>query len=183
MKNKNLKKAGSRLIILVMLAAPMMIMPLQTIRSAGNSYSPDNSIPVLQDTVKQKYDRTFRKVFTDPENGIEKKIELRYRAGELAEILVDGKSIPKSEFSKYDKLIKQAEAESEKITKDLKAASEELEKAMQELAKIDFKAMHEEISRSMEKFDQTYMEEVRKAIDQARSEIKKTDREIGRAHV
>jgi uncharacterized protein YukE len=177
MKNKNLQKACGRLMILTMLAAALMMMPLQTIRSAGNSSSPDNSNSVLQDTVKQKYDRTFRKVFTDPEDGIEKKIELRYRGGELTEILVNGKSVPKSEFSKYEKVIKQAEAESEKITKDLKAASEELEKAMQELAKIDFKGMHEEISRSMEKFDQTYMEEVRRAIDQARSEMEKIDRE------
>ncbi|MFO7574897.1 MAG: hypothetical protein R6W67_07045 [Bacteroidales bacterium] len=176
MKNQNSQKAIGKLLILTILTAPLMMVPLQTIGSAGSSTSHDNSFIVIQDTVKQKYDRTFRTVFTDTEDGIEKKIELRYRAGELKEILVNGKSVPQSEFSKYDRVIREAEADAEKIKKDLKAASEEIEKAMQELAKIDFKAMHEEISRSLEKFDQTYMEEVRKAIDQARSEIDKIDR-------
>jgi hypothetical protein len=182
MKSKNSEKPGSILMLLIMFALPLVIIP-QTIKSAGNSTSPDIIFSNLQDTVKQKYDRTFRTFFTDPEDGLEKKVELRYRAGALSEILVNGKAVPQSEFTKYDKIIKAAEADAEKIKKDLKAASEELEQAMQELAKVDFKAMHEEIARSMENFDQTYMEEVRKAIDQARSEIEKIDREKMRREI
>lgn len=145
---------------------------------------------VDQETVKVKFDRTFRTTFTDKKDNSVKKIELRYRGGELVEIVIDGENIQEKDFQKYSDIIRKAEADAEKIKKELLAIEEELKsslqemkmemkKAMEELDMAGSDAMNDEISRKLDLLADMRGDQVRDAIERARIEMERSRTESG----
>lgn len=126
---------------------------------------------VVQDTTaRQKYERTFRTIVTDPDDGVDKKIELRYKKnGELSEILIDGKTIAPSEHNKYRKVIEEAEADEKRVREELADLRADLEISMKEIGNIDFESIRAEIDLNME--------EVKRSLEQAKLEMEKIDME------
>lgn len=173
----NSQKAKNWYLLLTMIAVTMLMAPIQTARSADGSSESEYETSCSQDTVRQNFDRTYRTVYRDAGDGVEKKVELRYRAGILTEILVNGKPIPQSEFSKYDKVIREADADAEKIKKDLKAVSEEIEKAMQELDRVRRDVIIPEIERHRILAEQD-RERLRQEMERVRVETEKVRRDV-----
>lgn len=173
----NSQKAKNWYLLLTMIAVTMLMAPIQTARSADGSSESEYETSCSQDTVRQNFDRTYRTVYRDAGDGVEKKVELRYRAGILTEILVNGKPIPQSEFSKYDKVIREADADAEKIKKDLKAVSEEIEKAMQELDRVRRDVIIPEIERHRILAEQD-RERLRQEMERVRVETERVRREV-----
>jgi bla regulator protein blaR1 len=128
------------------------------------------SIVVQDTTARQKYERTFRTIITDPEDGVDKRIELRYKkSGELSEILIDGKTIAPSEHNKYRKVIEEAEADEKRVREELADLRADLEISMKEIGNIDFEAIRAELDINME--------EVKRSLEQAKLEMEKIDME------
>jgi|GEM_PF-5332699 len=137
-----------------------------------------------QDTGQVKYDRTFRTTFTDKSDNSLRKIELRYKGGVLVEIVVDGEKVPEKDFHKYSEAISKAEADAEKIRKDLLAMEEDIRKAMQdievdlkrateEIGKVDFDVINEEVRKNMEVVAYIGMDQIREAVERARIETER----------
>ena len=185
MKNNLLKGFGVRLKSVMMMTGLMALVVITT--ASGNSQTNNVATnpeageftiqhPVLQEMQQQKYERTFKTIINDPEDGIEKKVELRYnKDGDLYEVLVDGRLIPQSDHKKYQKIIDEATAEEKRLKVEMERVRTELDKVMKDISNIDFKAIRAEIDMNME--------EVRRAIEQSRREFENIDREAIRQDI
>jgi hypothetical protein len=179
MKNNLLKRFGVIIKSGMMMAGLMALAVITT--ASGNSQTnevaanPDTGEftiqqPVLQEIQQQKYERTFKTIINDPEDGIEKKVELRYnKEGNLTEVLVDGRLIPQADHSKYQKIIDEVTAEEKRLKEEMERVRIELDKVMKDISNIDFKAIRAEIDLNME--------EVRRSVEESRREIEKIDRD------
>lgn len=148
----------SRVIAVTFIA---VLASIVTLPSASGSKCKDNGFSIAQDTLK--YNKAFRTYVTDPADGIEKKIELRYKNDVLADVLIDGKLIKKEDYKKYEKIIDEAEADIIVVNRDTSSAKEEIKRAMEELRAIDFEAI--------QIFTEEEKAEIRIKIEEARKDI------------
>jgi len=86
-----------------------------------------------QDTEKGHYDRYYRTLITDPVTGREKLVELRYmKDGKLTEVLIDDKTLTRSERRKNEKIISKAMAEEKNTGKEVDELIEGIGRAVEE---------------------------------------------------
>ena len=158
MKRTKSTTLKSRVIAVAFLAVLTFIV---TLPSASGSTCEGDGFSIIQDTLK--YNKAFRTYVTDPADGIEKKIELRYKNEVLADVLIDGKLIKKEDYQKYEKIINEAEADIIVVNRETSSAKEEIKRAIEELRTIDFEAI--QILTEEEKA------EIRIKIEDARKDI------------
>jgi hypothetical protein len=120
-----------------------LLLLLPAAGSAANAYDYEIGAIPVQDTVK--YNKSLRTFVTDPSDGVEKKIELRYQDEVLTDVLIDGKRLKKEDYQKHEKIIRKAEAEIVDINRDASAAKEEIRRAMDEVMAIDLDAIWKDI--------------------------------------
>lgn len=86
-----------------------------------------------QDTQDVQYDRYYRTLITDPADGREKLVELRYtKDGRLTEVLIDDETLSRAERRKNEKIISKAMAEERNVGKEIDELVEGLGRAMEE---------------------------------------------------
>lgn len=86
-----------------------------------------------QDTEGVQYDRYYRTLITDPADGREKLVELRYtKDGRLTEVLIDDETLSRAERRKNEKIISKAMAEERNVGKEIDELVEGLGRAMEE---------------------------------------------------
>lgn len=86
-----------------------------------------------QDTEEGQYDRYYRTLISDPDDGREKLVELRYsNEGRLTEVLIDDETLTRAERRKNEKIIHKAIAEEKKVGKEIDCMIEEIGHAMEE---------------------------------------------------
>lgn len=112
--------------------------------------------------------------------GKDEELEMVFEKGELVELYVDGKEVPKSEYSNYREVVKTTLA-------DVRIAQEEMEKAKVELADIDEEELRLELEKAMAELENidrdAIMMEVQQAMDDARAELAEVNMEEIRAEV
>ncbi len=90
--------------LLACLTSLLLLLPAAG--SAANAFDYESGTKLIQDTLK--YNKSLRTFVTDPSDGIEKKIELRYQNEVLTDVLIDDKRIKKEDYRKYEKIIEES---------------------------------------------------------------------------
>jgi bla regulator protein blaR1 len=111
-------------------------------------------------------DNTIIKTFRD-KDGKKKEMKVKLKNGAIAELYIDDKKIPDSEFPKY-------QAEVDELISDLKEAKEDIRRAMKEVEEIDFEKIRKEVEESM-KDVQIDMVKIQAEIAQSIKEAKEID--------
>ncbi len=104
--------------------------------------------------------RNFRQ-----KDGKDHEMKFIIRKGAVEELYVDGKKIPKNEFSKYQKEI-------DVTLKDLRDMERDLRHARVELENVDFEKISEDIRIGMERFNEEDMRALHEEMMKAHEEIK-----------
>ena len=87
----------------------------------------------IQDTEPGQYDRYYRTLISDPFDGREKLVELRYtKDGRLTEVLIDDKKLTRAESRENEKIISKAMAEEKKVEKEIDGMIEGFGRTMEE---------------------------------------------------
>jgi len=90
-----------------------------------------------QDTEAGRYDRYYRTLISDPVDGREKLVELRYtKEGRLTEVLIDDEVLTRVERRKNEKIIRKAMAEERDIEKDVNELIDEFGRAVEETMEV-----------------------------------------------
>jgi hypothetical protein len=93
----------------------------------------DGTADFNQDTVEGRYDRYYRTLISDPDDGSEKLVELRYsKEGRLTEVLIDNETLTRDERRKNEKIIRKAIAEEKKVAKDIEGMVEGIGSTVEE---------------------------------------------------
>ena len=114
--------------------------------SAGQNStdSKNESVPALlasdegtegshQDTEAGQYERYYRTLISDPVDGREKLVELRYtKDGRLTEVLIDDRTLTRAERRKNEKIISKAMAEERQVGKEIDGMVEGIGIAVEE---------------------------------------------------
>lgn len=80
----------------------------------------DNGDATSCDSLTDSYYRYYRTLISDPRDGSEKLVELRYtKNGRLTEVLIDDRSLTRAERSKHEKIIRKAMAEERNTGKEI----------------------------------------------------------------
>jgi len=153
-----------------------LLLLLPAAGSAATASEPDWNSTGIQDTLK--YNKVYKTFITDPSDGIEKKIELRYYNEELTDVLIDGKLIKKEDYRKYERIIEEAEADVINLKRETSAAREEIRRAMEELRAIDLDELKKEIEISRDIILDISTEEIEKEIQKVQKELEKIKTEI-----
>lgn len=173
-----LNRKGLAFAFLAGLTTLLLLLPAP--KSAATTHYFQSSTILIQDTLK--YNKSLRTFVTDPSDGIEKKIELRYQNEILTDVLIDGKRIRKEDYQKHEKIIKKAEAEIIDINRDASAAKEEIRRAMEELRNIDLEEIRKDIDVTRDIIIDIHTEEIekeiQKEIEKVRKEIEKLKTEV-----
>ncbi|MDX9928703.1 MAG: M56 family metallopeptidase [Bacteroidales bacterium] len=150
-------------------------------RSFGESF------PAMQrqDTIIKKHDRIYITKVTDPADGKSKSVEIRYKGSTRTEIIIDGKTIPPSEYPKYDELIMEAESRIEAseeerdslrqdILEDYRISIEQLRKDLRTVD-VERGLMQAEVSvrRAEEFLTQEVLRDMEKDMKEAQAQIEK----------
>lgn len=137
---------------------------------------------MLKDTTKRHQEHvtidiegnTVIKNITD-NDGKRKEMKFSLKNGKIAELYVDGKKIPESDYSKY-------QPEIDKTIAELKKAKEDVKKAMEEVEKIDIEKIKAEVAESMKDFEidkASINIEIAKAMEEAKNvDIEKAMKEV-----
>ncbi|MFC2098308.1 M56 family metallopeptidase [Bacteroidota bacterium] len=114
-------------------------------------------------------------------DGTEKSMRFVIRKGKVQELYVDGKKIPESEHSSYQKEI-------DKTLEDLVEMETDLREAREDIENIDWEEIQREVQEEMEHFSQHEMAEIQEQMKQLQQEEidiqidhKKMQEEIARA--
>jgi flagellar basal body-associated protein FliL len=90
-----------------------------------------------QDTDEGRYDRYYQTLISDPVDGREKLVELRYsKDGRLTEILIDDRALTRAERRKNEKIISRAVAEERKVEKEIDEMVEGIGSAVEETMQV-----------------------------------------------
>jgi hypothetical protein len=85
------------------------------------------------DSVTGHYDKYYRTLISDPRDGSEKLVELRYSVdGELTEVLVDEKVLTRAERRENEKIITRAMAEEKSVEKEIDRLMKDFGRTMDE---------------------------------------------------
>ncbi len=142
-----------------------------------------NSIPQInyskasnpQDTIIS-YDDDRIITYRKNKNGEKEKIEMKFENEKLAELIIDGETIPGKDHKKYKSLVNE-------IRQEVARASKEVEKAERELEKIDEEEIEREIEVALREAKSIDQEEIEKELEKARKEIERIDEEEIRREV
>lgn len=86
-----------------------------------------------QDTEAGQYERYYRTLISDPVDGREKLVELRYtKDGRLTEVLIDDRTLTRAERRKNEKIISKAMAEERQVGKEIDGMVEGIGIAVEE---------------------------------------------------
>lgn len=132
-----------------------------------------SSIPV--DTIIS-YDDDRITTYRENEEGEREKIEMKFENGKLAELIIDGETIPEKDHRKYRDLVNQ-------IRQEVARASKEVEKAEKEIEAIDEEEIERRIEVALKEAKSIDQEEIEKELEKAREEIEKIDKEEIRREV
>ncbi len=150
-------------------------------------------IVTLKDTTKrkQKFDdidiqnNTIVRTFID-KDGKRKKMKLTLENGAIAELYIDGKKIPESEFENYQPEVDRTIAEIESAKEEIKTAMKQIEEidfevikrdvkeAMKDV-KIDMEKVQIEVAKAMEEMQNVDFEKIREEIEKSLESIKEID--------
>ena len=184
MKRKGLNrmdKLTSALMSLVVIAGIIMIVgfrepskPAAIVteipESASEFLYPDstplllNQVNTVQDTIR--ITGKVHRDFVDPTDNREKEVTLNFKNGKLIELIIDGKTIPESEYYKYDDMVNETKDDLAEAEADMAEALEDIEESLEELEEIDIKEMHAEMQEALQEIEELDIEEMLQGIEE-----------------
>lgn len=138
----------------------------------------DSAPPILhtQDTII--LDGTIRSSFRDPEDDVNKDVEMTFKKGELTKLVIDGKTIPESDYPKYKYLIDDTKEDMADALEDIEEASEDIEEALKEIEELDLEQIQEDIDEALKEIEEIDIEELDIEIQGSLKEMEEIDIEL-----
>ena len=155
-------------------AAPIVTDDLMEVSESFLSTPPLLSIiqeqpATQQDTVRSS--GTVHRDFVDPADNKEKEATLTFKNGKLTKLIIEGKTIPESDYGKYSDLVKDTKEDLIEIEEDMEEALEDLEVALEEIEEIDFEEIEAELAEALEEIEEINTEEMMEEIEEDLAEI------------
>ena len=116
-----------------------------------------------QDTLRQKNPATIKTNWTDPADNKEKEVKMSIENGQVIELTIDGKVIPREDYHIYHDFIDDT--------------IQDYEEAMKEIEDLDIEEIEKEIEEAMKEIEEIDMEKIERVIEEAMKEIEEIDME------
>ncbi len=171
--------AGSSLLLLTGVAAMNNISggPSELIKdesSTNTDINTSDSFSVKDTIVEINKNRIV--IIRKNKKNEKEKVEMTFKEGKLADLKIDGKTIPRKDHEKYRDLINDTR-------KEVSAASAEVAKAEKDLEEIDEEEIERKIEEALREAKSIQRVEIYRELEKARAELEEIDQEEIRREV